>query len=98
VLPRSPVLAVPSAVMAGAALPGCECARSRSPAAWGPGGAAGRGPGLHAGRPAVNPVVLVATAVAFPGRPEMVAARFCGSLLTSITARLVFWSWARPWT
>jgi uncharacterized membrane protein YraQ (UPF0718 family) len=31
--------------------------------------------------PAVNPVVLVATAVAFPGQPEMVLARFVASLL-----------------
>jgi uncharacterized membrane protein YraQ (UPF0718 family) len=35
--------------------------------------------------------VLVATAVAFPGQPQMVAARFCGSLLTSVTVGLV-WS------
>jgi uncharacterized membrane protein YraQ (UPF0718 family) len=41
--------------------------------------------------PAVNPVVLVATAVAFPGRPEMVLARFLGSLLTSIAVGLVWW-------
>ena len=33
--------------------------------------------------PAVNPVVLVATAVAFPGRPAMVGARFTGSLLAA---------------
>ena len=41
--------------------------------------------------PAVNPVVLVATAVAFPGQPQMVLARFLGSLLTSITVGLVWW-------
>jgi uncharacterized membrane protein YraQ (UPF0718 family) len=41
--------------------------------------------------PAINPVVLVSTAVAFPGRPEMVAARFLGSLLTSVVVGLV-WS------
>jgi uncharacterized membrane protein YraQ (UPF0718 family) len=41
--------------------------------------------------PAVNPVVLVATAVAFPGQPQMVLARFCGSLLTSITVGLLWW-------
>jgi uncharacterized protein len=34
--------------------------------------------------PAGNPVVLVATAVAFPGQPRMVLARFLGSLLTSV--------------
>jgi hypothetical protein len=41
--------------------------------------------------PAVNPVVLVATAVAFPGQPQMVAARFLGSLLTSVTVGLLWW-------
>jgi uncharacterized membrane protein YraQ (UPF0718 family) len=41
--------------------------------------------------PAVNPVVLVATAVAFPGQPRMVLARFLGSLATSILVGLV-WS------
>ena len=41
--------------------------------------------------PAVNPIVLVATAVAFPGQPQMVLARFLGSLLTSIAVGLVWW-------
>jgi hypothetical protein len=41
--------------------------------------------------PAINPVVLVATAVAFPGRPKVVAARFLASLLTSVVVGLV-WS------
>jgi hypothetical protein len=41
--------------------------------------------------PAVNPVVLVATAVAFPGQPQMVLGRFLGSLLTSMVVGLV-WS------
>jgi uncharacterized protein len=42
--------------------------------------------------PAVNPVVLVATAVAFPGEPRMVAARFAGSLAT---ACVMGWLWQR---
>jgi uncharacterized membrane protein YraQ (UPF0718 family) len=41
--------------------------------------------------PAVNPIVLVATAVAFPGQPRMVLARFLGSLVTSIVVGLVWW-------
>ncbi|HET6503685.1 MAG TPA: permease, partial [Amycolatopsis sp.] len=42
--------------------------------------------------PAVNPVVLIATAVAFPGDPEMVLARFLGSFATSVVMGLL---WAR---
>jgi hypothetical protein len=42
--------------------------------------------------PAINPVVLVATAVAFPGRPGIVAARFLASLLAAIIVGMV---WAR---
>jgi uncharacterized protein len=91
-LPSSPVLAVPSAALAGTALPGCECAsvpiagrlcaRGVQPAA---------ALAFMLAAPAVNPVVLVATAVAFPGRPEMVLARFLGSLATSITVGLLWW-------
>jgi uncharacterized protein len=91
-LPRSAVLAVPGAALAGAALPGCECAsvpiagrltaRGVQPAA---------AVAFMLAAPAVNPIVLVATAVAFPGQPQMVLARFLGSLFTSITVGLV-WS------
>ena len=42
--------------------------------------------------PAVNPIVLVSTAVAFPGEPRMVVARFLGSLLTSC---VMGWLWLR---
>jgi uncharacterized membrane protein YraQ (UPF0718 family) len=92
VLPRSALLAVPSAALAGTALPGCECASV--PVA---GRLAARGVQPAAAvafmlaAPAVNPIVLVATAVAFPGQPQMVLARFLGSLLTSITVGLVWW-------
>ena len=92
VLPRSALLAVPSAALAGTALPGCECASV--PVA---GRLAARGVQPAAAvafmlaAPAVNPIVLVATAVAFPGQPQMVLARFLGSLLTSIAVGLVWW-------
>jgi uncharacterized membrane protein YraQ (UPF0718 family) len=42
--------------------------------------------------PAINPVVLVSTAVAFPGRPRVVGARFVASLATAVTVGLL---WAR---
>jgi uncharacterized membrane protein YraQ (UPF0718 family) len=45
--------------------------------------------------PAINPVVLVATAVAFPGQPAMVLARCVASLLTAITMGLLWQRWGR---
>jgi uncharacterized membrane protein YraQ (UPF0718 family) len=94
-LPRHPLVAVPAAAVAGTALPGCECASV--PIA---GRLASRGVTPSAAlafmlaAPAVNPVVLVATAVAFPGQPRMVLARFIASLLTSIVVGLL-WSRSR---
>lgn len=91
-LPRDTRLAVPIAALAGTALPGCECASVPVAGRLTAGGvqpAAALAFMLAA--PAVNPVVLVATAVAFPGQPRMVLARFLGSLLTSIFVGLL-WS------
>jgi uncharacterized membrane protein YraQ (UPF0718 family) len=42
--------------------------------------------------PAINPVVLVSTAVAFPSEPRMVVARFVAS---AVTAVLMGWLWLR---
>jgi uncharacterized membrane protein YraQ (UPF0718 family) len=42
--------------------------------------------------PAINPVVLVATAVAFPGAPKIVIARMGASLLTAV---VMGWAWSR---
>ncbi len=92
-LPANTALAVPVAASAGALLPGCECASV--PIA---GGLVARGVAPSAAlafllsAPAINPVVLVATSVAFPGRPMMVLARFVASLATAI---VVGWLWAR---
>jgi uncharacterized membrane protein YraQ (UPF0718 family) len=92
-LPRRPELAVPIAAAAGAALPGCECGSipiARRLVARGAPPAAALAFLLSA--PAVNPVVLTATAVAFPGRPRVVLARLLASLLAAIVVGLV---WAR---
>ncbi|MFF8289836.1 permease [Streptomyces sp. NPDC016309] len=92
-LPRNPALAVPVAGAAGVVLPGCECASVPVAA-----GLVRRGVAPAAAfafllsAPAVNPVVLVSTAVAFPGRPEMVAARLVASLAT---AAAMGWLWLR---
>jgi hypothetical protein len=84
VLPRNETAAVCVAGLAGIALPGCECASVpivRRLLRQGVPPSVALAFGLAA--PAVNPVVLVATAVAFPTEPAMVPARFLGSLLTS---------------
>jgi len=92
-LPRRPALAVPVAGVAGAVLPGCECAsvpvagalvrRGVTPAA---------ALTFLLSAPAINPVVLTATAVAFPRSPQMVLARFAASLVTAV---LMGWLWQR---
>jgi uncharacterized protein len=79
------------AAAAGAALPGCECgsvpiagrlvARGALP---------GAALAFLLSAPAINPVVLTATAVAFPGRPQVVVARLLASLLTAIVVGLVW--------
>nr|WP_242680358.1 permease [Nocardioides sp. IC4_145] len=85
VVPKRPVLGVPVAGVAGLGLPGCECAAV--PIA---GSLMRRGiaPAVALtfllAAPAVNPAVLVSTAVAFPGQPEMVLARFIASLTTAL--------------
>ena len=91
-LPRRPALAVPVAATAGLVLPGCECGSvpiagrlvdqgTPAPAAL----------AFLLAAPAINPVVLVATAVAFPDDPQVVVARFLASFLAAIVVGLV-WS------
>nr|WP_309238648.1 permease [Actinoplanes aureus] len=92
-LPRHPALAVPAASVAGVVLPGCECGsvpiagslirRGVTPAA---------ALAFLLAAPAVNPIVLTATAVAFPGDPEMVVARGLASLVVAI---VMGWLWLR---
>jgi hypothetical protein len=92
-LPKRPALAVPVAGLAGAVLPGCECASvpvARRLIGQGLPDSAALAFLLAA--PAINPVVLVATAVAFPGEPGMVVARFTGSLATAV---VMGWLWSR---
>ena len=93
VLPRNPVLAVPVAGVAGVALPGCEC--GSVPIAGGlvrQGVTPAAALAFLLSAPAINPVVLVSTAVAFPGQPRMVVARFVASVLVAV---LMGWLWLR---
>jgi uncharacterized membrane protein YraQ (UPF0718 family) len=93
ILPRRAALAVPVAGVAGVVLPGCECASVPVASSL-----IGRGVTPAAAfafllsAPAVNPVVLTATAIAFPGDPAMVAARLLASLATAV---VMGWLWLR---
>ena len=92
-LPRRPALAVPAAGLAGVLVPGCEC--SSVPVAgrlMAQGAPAPAALAFMLAAPALNPVVLVATAVAFPGQPGVVLARFVASFLTAVVVGL---GWAR---
>jgi uncharacterized membrane protein YraQ (UPF0718 family) len=92
-LPKNPVLAVPVASVAGVVLPGCECGsvpiagslvrRGVTPAA---------ALAFLLAAPAINPIVLTATAIAFPKNPEMVVARGAASLVVAV---LMGWLWLR---
>ena len=91
-LPRRAALAVPAAGLAGVLVPGCEC--SSVPVAgrlMAQGAPAPAALAFMLAAPALNPVVLVATAVAFPGQPEVVVARFAASFVTAV---LVGLAWA----
>lgn len=92
-LPKRAAFAVPVAGVTGIALPNCECAavpvarrliQQDVPASV--------AVTFLLAAPAVNPIVLVATAVAFPGEPRMVLARFLGSMATAV---VMGWLWAR---
>jgi uncharacterized protein len=86
-------LSVPLASCAGLALPGCEC--GSVPIAGrliGRGAPAAPALAFMLSAPAINPIVLAATAVAFPGEPRIVLARFLASFATAMVVGFV---WAR---
>ncbi len=93
-VPRRPVVAVPLAGLLGFALPGCEC--SSVPVAGrliGAGAPPAAAFTFMLAAPAINPVVVVATAVAFPGHPEVPTARVVASLVAAIAVGLVWARW-----
>lgn len=96
-LPDRTGAAIVVAGVGGAALPGCECGSvpiGRRMFGEGAVGAAALTFMLAA--PAVNPVVLIATAVAFPGEPAMVVARCAASLLTACAMGAMWARFGRP--
>ena len=96
-LPKNAAAAVLTAGVAGAALPGCEC--GSVPVArrlFGDGAVGAAALTFMLSAPAINPVVLVATAVAFPGQPAMVLARCVASLATAVVMGVLWSRWGRP--
>ena len=104
VLPKRAVLAVPVAGVCGIALPGCECGsvpianrlmdRGVRPSA---------ALAFLLSAPAINPIVLVATAVAFQADTRMAWARLAAGLLTAVVVGLIWEGigkpeWLRPMT
>jgi uncharacterized membrane protein YraQ (UPF0718 family) len=86
ILPRRPAMAVPVAAVAGIAMPGCECGSVPLAATLMRRGVApGPAIALLISAPATNPIVLAATAAAFPDQPGMVLARFLGSMMLALT-------------
>ncbi|WP_166910084.1 permease [Mycobacterium sp. DL440] len=100
-LPRRRSAAILAAGVGGAALPGCEC--GSVPVARRLFGDGARDDAVGAAAltfmlaaPAINPVVLVATAVAFPGHPQMVVARCIASLCTALIMGVAWARFGRP--
>lgn len=93
VLPKNKALAVPVAGAAGVVLPGCECASV--PIAGGlmrQGVTPAAALAFLLSAPAINPIVIAATFVAFPGQPELALARFVASLIAAV---VMGWLWLR---
>lgn len=96
-LPERASLAVPIAGVCGAVLPGCECGsipianrlmdRGVRPSA---------ALAFLLSAPAINPVVLVATAIAFTSDLRMVWARLISGLLTAVVVGLIWERIGRP--
>lgn len=92
-LPKNEALAVPVACASGVVLPGCECASVPVSS-----GLMSRGVAPPAAltfllaAPAINPIVIASTFVAFPGRPQVALGRFVASALV---AMIMGWLWLR---
>lgn len=95
-LPSRPSVAVVTAAASGAALPGCEC--GSVPLArrlFGEGALGAAALTFMLAAPAINPIVVISTVVAFPGQPQMVGARVGASLLVAIIMGLAWSKWGR---
>jgi uncharacterized protein len=95
-LPRRTSVAILAAGVGGAALPGCECGSIPVARRLYEGASGAAALTFMLAAPAINPVVLVATAVAFPGQPRLVLARAGASLLTAVLMGVIWSRWGRP--
>jgi uncharacterized protein len=95
-LPRRGGAAILVAGIGGAALPGCECGSVPIARRLFDGASGAAALTFMLSAPAINPVVLVATSVAFPCEPRMVLARLIGSLLTAVVMGELWSRWGRP--
>lgn len=90
-MPRTAQGAVPAAAMAGGLLPGCECASVPvSNALIRHGIPSGAALTFMLASPAINPVVVVATLVAFPDDPMIAIARFLAGFVAAVVVGLVW--------
>jgi uncharacterized membrane protein YraQ (UPF0718 family) len=94
-LPRRTGVAILAAGVGGAALPGCECGSVPVARRLFDGASGAAALTFMLAAPAINPVVLMATAVAFPGQPKMVVARAAASLLTAVVMGAAWSRWGR---
>jgi uncharacterized protein len=94
-LPRRGGAAILVAGIGGATLPGCECGSVPIARRLFDGASGAAALTFMLSAPAINPVVLVATSVAFPGEPRMVLARLIGSLLTAVVMGALWLRWGR---
>lgn len=91
ITPRNPFFAVPLATLAGVGLPGCECASVPVAQSFMRAGVSKAAAIVFMlASPALNPVVVVSTAVAFYANPQMVWARFIASFFAVLLAG---WLW-----
>ena len=95
-LPKRQATSILVAGVGGAAIPGCECGSVPVARRLYDGVAGAAALTFMLSAPAINPVVLVATAVAFPGEPGMVVARFVASLLTAVVMGGIWSRWGNP--
>lgn len=90
------VAGIPAAAFSGFAVPICECAIVPTISSLRRKGMAlPQAVTFMVAVPLLNPIVIASTVVAFPGRPDLLAARFGGGLLVVLAVGFVFFLFDR---